>query len=61
MEVSGSDGGDAHWSHKQGWSLYFPVHMPGLELSQSLEDGEDIDIDETRCSLIDPAGGAETE
>ena len=51
MEVSSSDSGDAHWSHKQGWSLYFPVHMPGLELSQSLEDGEDIDIDADMLDL----------
>jgi len=32
-------------SRHTGWSLYFPVHMPGLELSQSVEGGDDVDID----------------
>lgn len=27
------------------WSLYFPVHMPGLELSQPVDDGDDIEVE----------------
>lgn len=38
-------------SRQQGWSLYFPVHMPGLELSQSLEDGDSVDIDADMLDL----------
>jgi hypothetical protein len=41
--------GQAPEGHAQAtsaaWSLYFPVHMPGLELSQPLEDGEVVEID----------------
>lgn len=34
-----------------GWSLYFPVHMPGLELSQPVEDGPDVEIDASMTDL----------
>jgi hypothetical protein len=38
-----------------GWSLYFPVHMPGLELTQPVEDGEDIEIDADMVDLAEHA------
>ncbi len=35
-----------------GWSLYFPVHMPGLELTQPVEGGPDVEVD---ASMVDLA------
>ncbi|PLW69333.1 hypothetical protein C0039_07305 [Pseudohalioglobus lutimaris] len=40
-----------HLSRQPGWSLYFPVHMPGLELSQALEGGGDISVDADMLDL----------
>ena len=51
----GADASDGHRSQQAGWSLYFPVHMPGLELSQSVEGGEDIDIDADMLDLAEHA------
>lgn len=36
---------------ESGWSLYFPVHMPGLELSQPVEGGPDVEIDADMIDL----------
>lgn len=33
------------------WSLYFPVHMPGLELTEEIEDGPDVEIDADMLDL----------
>ena len=42
-------------SRHTGWSLYFPVHMPGLELSQPVEGGEDIEIEADMVDLAEHA------
>lgn len=34
-----------------GWSLYFPVHMPGLELEQPVADGANIHIEADMLDL----------
>ena len=34
-----------------GWSVYFPVHMPGLELTQPVEDVVDVEIDADMIDL----------
>ena len=51
----GAASSEGHRSHKAGWSLYFPVHMPGLELSQSVEGGDNIDIDAGVLDLAEHA------
>jgi len=38
-----------------GWSLYFPVHMPGLALDQSVDGGDDIEIDADMLDLAEHA------
>jgi hypothetical protein len=50
-----ADASEGHRSQQAGWSLYFPVHMPGLELSQPLEGGDDIDIDADMLDLAEHA------
>ncbi len=49
----GTDQADV--SRHTGWSLYFPVHMPGLEISQSIEGGDDIDIEADMIDLAEHA------
>lgn len=41
---------DTAYGHT-GWSLYFPVHMPGLGLDQTVADGDDIKIDADMLDL----------
>ena len=38
-----------------GWSLYFPVHMPGLELEETLAGGDDIHIEADMLDLAEHA------
>ena len=47
----GREPGSGDLSRHTGWSLYFPVHMPGLEISQPLEGGDDINIDADMVDL----------
>ena len=42
----------ANARHKpNGWSLYFPVHMPGLALDQTVAGGDNIEIDADMLNL----------
>jgi hypothetical protein len=35
----------------QSWSLYFPVHMPGLEITQPVPGGEDVVVEADMVDL----------
>ncbi|MEH6568503.1 MAG: hypothetical protein V7709_05480 [Halioglobus sp.] len=47
-----SSGNDSGSSETGQWSLYFPVHMPGLEISQSVEGGDDVEL---KADILDLA------